>query len=185
MARYARFEDLPAWQEAGRLYGAVLDVLEESECPFSSTFRNQLERAALSISNNIAEGYERTSTGELLQFLNIARGSAGEVRSMLAVVMERPRVRPMRERLERIRGMAHSCGKQLMAWAKSVEGGPVQGKRHLDAAGQERRRYIEARTQFRKMFLLSLRPDHPLYGTEEAREAREEAAKTKGGEKGQ
>jgi four helix bundle protein len=49
---------------------------------------NQLQRAALSISNNIAEGFERGSTKELLNYLYIARGSAGEVRSMLCV-MER------------------------------------------------------------------------------------------------
>jgi four helix bundle protein len=44
--------------------------------------RDQLERAALSISNNIAEGFERGTTNELLAFLYVARGSAGEVRSM-------------------------------------------------------------------------------------------------------
>jgi four helix bundle protein len=48
-----------------------------------SGLRDQLERAALSVSNNIAEGFERGSTNELLAFLYIARGSAGEVRSML------------------------------------------------------------------------------------------------------
>ncbi len=82
MPRYEKFQDLPAWQEAARLYNAVLDLLETTPLPFTPGFRNQLDRAALSVSNNIAEGFERTTTAELLQFLNSARGSAGEVRSM-------------------------------------------------------------------------------------------------------
>ncbi|MFA6545781.1 MAG: hypothetical protein WCS99_15290, partial [Limisphaerales bacterium] len=47
MAKYQKFEELPAWQEAARLYNAVLDVLEAPGCPFSPGFRNQLDRAAL------------------------------------------------------------------------------------------------------------------------------------------
>src|SRR5436190_6568192 len=94
MPKYETFEDLPVWQEAARLYNAVLDLLEGSTVPFSSGFRNQFDRAALSVSNNIAEGFERSTTAELLQFLGFARGSAGEVRSMLAVIGSRPRLEP-------------------------------------------------------------------------------------------
>jgi four helix bundle protein len=52
--------------------------------------QDQLERAALSVSNNIAEGFERGTTNELLAFIYIARGSAGEVRSMLCFIERRP-----------------------------------------------------------------------------------------------
>ena len=55
MAKYQKFEDLPVWQEAARLYNRVLDLLEPSEVPLTSGFRNQLDRAALSVSNNIAK----------------------------------------------------------------------------------------------------------------------------------
>src|SRR5215469_126876 len=51
MARYERFEDLPVWQEAERLYGAVLDLLEGSPKGLSYSFRNQIDRASLSVSN--------------------------------------------------------------------------------------------------------------------------------------
>ena len=54
------------------------------------SLRDQIERAALSVSNNIAEGFERGTTNELLAFLYIARGSAGEVRSMLNFIERRP-----------------------------------------------------------------------------------------------
>src|SRR5450755_770745 len=93
MAKYQRFEDLPVWQEAADLYNAVLDLLETRGVPLSPGFRNQLDRAALSVSNNIAEGFEHSTTAELLSFIAIARGSAGAVRSMMAVVKDRPGLR--------------------------------------------------------------------------------------------
>ena len=74
MAKYDRFEDLPVWQEAARLYNEVLDLFETPDLRLSSGFRNQLDRAALSVSNNIAEGFERSTTSELLAFIAIARG---------------------------------------------------------------------------------------------------------------
>ena len=65
---YQHFEDLPVWQEAARLYNQVLDLLEQHGALFSPGYRNQLDRASLSISNNIAEGFERVTTRELLAF---------------------------------------------------------------------------------------------------------------------
>ena len=59
----------------------MLDLLEEPNLPLSPGYRNRLDRAALSVSNNIAEGFERVTTNELNAFLAIARGSAGEVRA--------------------------------------------------------------------------------------------------------
>ena len=50
------------WQTAKRLYNAVLDLLEEENVPLTAGFRNQLDRAALSVSNNVAEGFERSTT---------------------------------------------------------------------------------------------------------------------------
>ncbi len=175
MAKYQKFEELPAWQEAARLYNAVLDVLEAPGCPFSPGFRNQLDRAALSVSNNIAEGFERTTTVELAQFLGIARGSAGEVRSMMAVVANRTKMKPVARELARIRALAESCAKQLTAWTGSIEGGPVQGKRHLTPEVKERRAVVDKAKEFRLNFLRGLRPEHPLYDTPEARAARGEA----------
>jgi four helix bundle protein len=73
MPKYQNFEDLPVWQEAARLYNRVLDLLEEPNLPLSYGFRNQLDRAALSISNNVAEGFERGTNDELIAFLYIAK----------------------------------------------------------------------------------------------------------------
>jgi len=65
MAKYQHFEELSVWQEAARLYNRVLDLLEKPGLPLTPRFRNQLDRAALSVSNNIAEGFERVTTNKL------------------------------------------------------------------------------------------------------------------------
>ena len=175
MPKYQRFEDLPVWQEAARLYNRVLDLLEEPGVPLSPGFRNQLDRAALSVSNNVAEGFERVTTNELLAFLAIARGSAGEVRSMMAVVRDRPKLKRFARDLQEIRTLAESCARQLTAWTGSIEGSPVQGKRHLAGPERERREAAQKATEFRLNFLRNLKPSHPLYRSAEARDARGEA----------
>ena len=176
MPRYEQFEDLPVWQEAARLYSRVLDLLEEPNLPLTPGIRNQLDRAALSVSNNVAEGFERVTTNELTAFLAIARGSAGEVRSMMAVVKDRPRLKPLIGRLQEIRALAESCARQLTAWTTSIESSPVQGKRHLTGDLKEKREVAQKAQDFRLNFLRNLKPEHPLYDSREAREARGEQA---------
>jgi four helix bundle protein len=175
MAKYQKFEELPVWQEAARLYNKVLDVLEEPNLPLSPGYRNQLDRAALSVSNNIAEGFERVTTNELSAFLAISRGSAGEVRSMMAVVKDRPKLKPFVQRLQEIRALAESCARQLTAWTNAIEDSPVRGKRHLTGEVKRQREGAQKARDFRLNFLRGLAPSHPLYNTSEARAARGEA----------
>lgn len=174
MPKYTKFEDLPVWREAARLYNRVMDLLEAPAVPLTSSFRHQLDRAALSVSNNIAEGFERATNPELLSFLAIARGSAGEVRSMMAVIMGRPKLKPYLQPLQEIRILAESCARQLTAWTNSLESSPVQGKRHLTGPEREHRAVAEKARNFRLNFLRNLKPDHPLYASPEARAARGE-----------
>lgn len=174
MAKYRKFEELPVWQDAARLYNQVLDLLEQKNAILSPAFRNQLERATLSISNNIAEGFERVTTAELLGFLAIARGSAGEVRSMVTAVQARPRLKPFLRHLHEIRELAEACARQLTAWTKSIESSNVQGKRHLTPAARQQKRAVSAAETFRSTFLRNLKPDHPLFNSDEARAARGE-----------
>jgi four helix bundle protein len=86
---YSRFEELPVWRKAIQLADGIYDMTESREWRGSRSLRDQLERAALSVSNNIAEGFERGTTNELLAFIYIARGSTGEVRSMLCFIERR------------------------------------------------------------------------------------------------
>ena len=170
--KYHNFEELPVWQDAALLYNAVLDLLEEPNVPVSSGFRNQLDRAALSVSNNIAEGFERVTTGELISFLAIAKGSSGEVRSMLAVVKNRPQLGPFRGKLLHISKLADSCGRQLGAWMGSIQDSPVKGRRYLDSKARKINDTRKAAENYRLAFLRSLKPEHPLFNSSEARDAR-------------
>lgn len=112
--------------------------------------RDQIERAALSISNNVAEGFERGTTNELLSFLYIARGSAGEVRSMLCLLEgwstfgnHKSQIADLKRRCERI-------SKQLYGWIEQLKNSEISGQRHLTnqtrartAAEKDRMAFLE------------------------------------------
>lgn len=82
------FEDLAVWQKGIALVKEVYLCTEAGDLKKDFGLKDQLRRAVVSIPTNIAEGYERASRKEYLNFLNIAKGSAGEVRSLLCVASE-------------------------------------------------------------------------------------------------
>ena len=82
------FEDLWVWQKGIELVKQVYLLTGEGKLNKDFSLRDQLQRAAVSIPTNIAEGFERSSRKEYVLFLNIAKGSAGEVRSLLRVALE-------------------------------------------------------------------------------------------------
>jgi len=88
MAFAERFEDLVVWQKA-RAFNAIIYRLS-SDTLFAKdfSFRDQIRRASVSISANIAEGFERNGRKEFNYFLSVAKASAGEVRSLLYVAFD-------------------------------------------------------------------------------------------------
>jgi four helix bundle protein len=85
MSRIRTFEDLIVWQKAITFVKQVYLLTEVGGLKHDFGLKDQLRRAAVSIPTNIAEGFERSSRKEYLLFLNIAKGSAGEVRSLCRV----------------------------------------------------------------------------------------------------
>jgi len=81
----ARFEDLAVWKRSARLSADLYKSLRDLK---DFRFRDQITRAGLSIHSNIAEGYERESAKETTNFLNCAKGSAGELRTQLYIGMD-------------------------------------------------------------------------------------------------
>ncbi len=75
-----RFEELRVWQDSRRLVGDIYALTEPIK---DWGFKDQIRRASVSVMNNIAEGSESGSDSNFVKFLNIAKGSCGEVRSML------------------------------------------------------------------------------------------------------
>ncbi len=80
-----KFEDILAWQKANQLTKIIYKELTSCK---DYGFKDQIQRASISIMNNIAEGFERKGNKEFKQFLFIAKGSSGEVRSMLYLAVE-------------------------------------------------------------------------------------------------
>ena len=78
--KISRFEDIISWQKANDLTVGIYNVLSKNR---DYSFRDQIQRASVSIMNNIAEGYERHSNKDFMNFIYIAKGSCGETRSML------------------------------------------------------------------------------------------------------
>lgn len=88
MASFTNFEEIDAWKVSRELTRQIYEIT--SRGPFSKDFglRDQIRRAVVSVMANIAEGYERNGRGEFVQFLAVAKGSAGEVRSHLYVALD-------------------------------------------------------------------------------------------------
>ena len=78
--KYKRFEDLPVWQAAMTLCERIFSVTEDKAFSRKGDLRSQLQRAAISVSNNIAEGFERGTTRELLMFLYITSRAGRQAR---------------------------------------------------------------------------------------------------------
>ena len=137
--KYDRFEDLPVWKAAIDLAQRIYAHTRDRFYSQPGDLRDQLRRAALSVSNNIPEGFERGSTAELLAFLYIARGSAGEVRSMLHFTDGSPDAAHLKSQISDLISLAESCSRQIRAWADHLQNSTIQGPRHLN--DQTRKRY--------------------------------------------
>lgn len=88
MARIEKFEDIEAWQRARQLAKAVYAVTSEGKFARDFGLRDQIQRAAVSVMSNIAEGFDRGGVREFIQFLFIAKGSAAEVQAQLYVALD-------------------------------------------------------------------------------------------------
>ncbi len=83
-----RFEELRVWERSKRLCVQIYRVTGQGPFTRDIGLRDQIQRAAVSAMSNIAEGFERNSRAEFARFVNIARGSAGEVRSQVYLARE-------------------------------------------------------------------------------------------------
>jgi four helix bundle protein len=155
--RYKRFEDLPVWNAAIELAVGVFALTSQPQFKSQHSLRDRLERAAVSVSNNIAEGFERGINNELLMFLYISRGSAGEVRSMLCLLERLPWFKDLTEETSALKIKAESCSRQLKAWTQSLQNSEHKGERYVteklkqsDQATREREEFLKELLEIRK-----------------------------------
>ena len=107
------FEELEVWQ-ASRLL--VIDVYKLFAFLTDYAFKDQITKATVSIINNIAEGHERESPKEYARFLRIAKGSCGEVRSMLIIASDLDYISEIQK--ETLSDQCLSISRQLSGFVK-------------------------------------------------------------------
>ena len=119
-----RFEDLIVWQMGIELVKRIYLLTTNGKLNRDFAFRDQIRKAAVSVPTNIAEGFERRSRKEYLQFLNIAKGSAGEVRSLLRVALEIGYVE--RDVYDELKDASAKLSAYLFNHMKSIRSAPLR-----------------------------------------------------------
>jgi four helix bundle protein len=159
--RYERFEQLPVWQDSVAL--AVQTYAITSKLPFrrERSLRDQIQRAAVSVSNNIAEGFERGTNQELLTFLYISRGSSGEVRSMLCLLERLPGFHDLESEILNLKSQAESISKQLGAWIRSLQDSGMKGQRYVTERTKKSDQARRQREEFMKKLELIRKGNSP------------------------
>ncbi len=125
MATIKTFEDISAWQKARILSKQIFEMTLEGSFAKDYALRDQINRSAGSIMDNIAEGFERGGTKEFIQFLSIARGSAGEVRSQLHRALDRRHLD--HDRYELFLADVLSISRMLMGFITYLKEAKVKG----------------------------------------------------------
>ena len=152
MASYKRFEELPVWQAAIDLAAKVFALTSHAAFKFRGDLVNQIRRAALSVSNNIAEGYERGSTADLIHFLYIARGSCGETRSMTRFAVQLGGMEDESAGIEEVASLCENVSRQLFGWIDALQHTEIKGERHLTDDVRRDFALQSAREEFREKF---------------------------------
>lgn len=111
------FEGLRVWQQSRAFVNSIYDIMEEVR---DYGFRDQNQRAAVSIMNNIAEGSESGSDAKYVNFLQISRGSCSEVRSMLYLCLDRKMI--TQETFDKLKSEALSISNQIYRLIESISG---------------------------------------------------------------
>ena len=148
--KYSRFEELPVWQDAIKLAIAVYAFTTCAAFRRRYSLKDQLERAAVSVSNNIAEGFERGTNQELLTFLYIARGSCEEVRSMLCLLERIPGFENLKFEISNLKSRSEGISRQLRTWAGYLQNSDIRGQRYLTDRTRAKSKEAREREEFLK-----------------------------------
>ncbi len=122
MATIQRFEDLICWQKSRELAKGVYKAFKHCT---DYGFRDQIQRAAVSVVSNIAEGFERGTKQEFLNYLYIAKGSAGEVRAQLYVALDVEYINI--ETFKYLNNLTVECSKLIQSFSEKLKTGGKAG----------------------------------------------------------
>lgn len=128
MASLTRFEDIAAWQKARMLTRRIYQVTGQGAFARDYELRNQIRRAAISSMSNIAEGFERDGNNEFRQFLAIAKGSAGEVKSQLYIALDAGYL--SQDEFAELYRLASETGQLIGGFARYLGGTDLRGAKY-------------------------------------------------------
>jgi four helix bundle protein len=128
MATFQSFEEIEAWQKARGLTREIYAVSNKGAFSKDFGLRDQIRRASVSIMSNIAEGFERGGTREFIQFLSMAKGSSGEVRSQLYVAVDQGYID--KETFERLYTLASEASRMITGLMKYLRRSNVKGVKY-------------------------------------------------------
>jgi four helix bundle protein len=124
MSSVEHFEDLKVWQLARQLTSKVYALARQGDFAKDHGFRDQICRSAVSVVSNIAEGFERRSNNQFQHFLDIANGSAGELRAQLYIALDLAYVTP--EQFRDIHSDIVAIGKMLTSLIRHLRSSPAR-----------------------------------------------------------
>src|SRR3989338_7585115 len=141
MATIQKFEDLIAFQKARELAKSIYKEFRYCKDP---GFKDQITRASVSVLSNIAEGFERGTKQEFLNYLYIAKGSAGEVRAQLYVALDAGYL--SEEKFKDLKFKVEECSKLISNFIQSLKMSKFQGLQH-------KKEYRKGMSDMNKMLL--------------------------------
>lgn len=135
MAAISRFEDIEAWKTARRLTSSIYS--HSNLTGFNKDFglRDQIRRASVSVMSNIAEGFESRTDVQFVNYLGMARASAGEVRAQLYVALDQKYI--TEEQFMETYATAETCARQIANFIKYLEANPHPRRVSDDSAEYE------------------------------------------------
>src|SRR3972149_3235294 len=127
MATIKKFEDLEIWQLAMELSNDIYYIIKNTDLKADFALRNQIDKSSISVSDNIAEGFEREGNREFIQFLSIAKGSCGEVRSQLYKLKNRKHIEDVK--FEELKNKAELTSKKISSFMNYLKNTDHKGNK--------------------------------------------------------
>ena len=134
MATIKRFEEIKVWQEARELAKMVYNATSQGGLAKDFGLKEQIQRAAVSVGSNIAEGFARNGNKEFVKFLWIAKGSATEVQSQLYTAMDVGYITDAE--FKTIYEKAESCNLLIYRFIRSLRSSEYSGERYKRVVGE-------------------------------------------------
>jgi four helix bundle protein len=117
-----RFEDIEAWRSARQLTNLVYSHTNQGAFSRDFGLRDQIRRASVSVMSNIAEGFESRTDTQFINFLGMARASAGEVRAQLYIALDQKYI--TEEQFKEVFEVCQICARQIASFIKYLEANP-------------------------------------------------------------